>query len=492
MSSAQQIGLGIVCFLSVGFMLWFLFALALDAIRHPKHTRVLILNEGVRNDPNRVSVANRLGPKSQQFATLRVARRATSGRRLQSSEKATLTSPRVQVLRLTDKHVDDGVKLRWLVMALVCCAGIRLAAQTSTASAPTPLSAPAITGPLQAAPPIIFEAGPLGKLDLDGVLSGMGLVQQNHVPGDDTAQAALSNAQVFIQKADGWWQFYIQAGAYNILALGTPFLPTDKVITDLYGPVPVAFVKLLPGKNTSIQIGELPTLMGAEYTFDFENMNIERGLLWNQENAITRGIQLNQTLGKFTASISWNDGYYSNRYSWLSGSLAYAKGPHSLTFVAMGNLGKTARQTLASPVQNNGSLYAVMYTYTRGRWIVQPYYQYGSVPTNPAVGVLHGASTNGGALLVSRSFKHGFSVAGRGEYIASTGTATEQAVNLLYGPGSRAISFTATPTYQKQRFFARGDISVVHASRVTNGDAFGATGTDVNQARLVAELGFLL
>jgi hypothetical protein len=24
--------------------------------------------------------------------------------------------------------------------------------------------------------------------------------------------------------------------------------------------------------------------MGAEYTFDFQNINIERGLLWNQEN----------------------------------------------------------------------------------------------------------------------------------------------------------------------------------------------------------------
>jgi hypothetical protein len=52
--------------------------------------------------------------------------------------------------------------------------------------------------------------------------------------------------------------------------------------------------------------------MGAEYTFTFENMNIERGLLWNQENAINRGIQVNQTIGK-SASLSWNDGFYSNR-----------------------------------------------------------------------------------------------------------------------------------------------------------------------------------
>ena len=172
---------------------------------------------------------------------------------------------------------------------------------------------------------------------------------------------------MFIQKTTGWWQFYVQAGAYNILALGTPFLATDKAITNLYGAVPVAYLKLAPAKNTSILVGALPTLMGAEYTFDFENMNIERGLLWNQENAINRGIQVNQTLGKFTASLSWNDGYYSNRYSWLSGSLTYVNGPHSLSFIGMGNLGQTALQTLATPVQNNGSMYALIYTFTKGK-----------------------------------------------------------------------------------------------------------------------------
>jgi hypothetical protein len=139
--------------------------------------------------------------------------------------------------------------------------------QQTTAAQTTPPSAlptPAITGPLQAAPPIVFDGGPLGKLDLNGVLSGIGLWQDNHVSDDNAGQAALSNGQVFIQKTSGWWQFYVQAGAYNILALGTPFLPTDKAITNLYGPVPVAFVKHVPGKNTSILVGALPTLMGAE------------------------------------------------------------------------------------------------------------------------------------------------------------------------------------------------------------------------------------
>ncbi len=365
------------------------------------------------------------------------------------------------------------------------------AGQAATPPASSPLPTPSITGPLQAAPPIIFDSGPLGKLNLNGIVSGMGLWQGNHVAGDNPTQPALSNGQVFIQKTTGWWQFYVQTGAYNILAVATPFLPTEKAITDLYGPVPVAYAKLVPGKNTSILVGALPTLMGAEYTFDFENMNIERGLLWNQENAVNRGIQVNQTLGKFTASLSWNDGYYSNRYSWLSGSLTYVSGPNSLAFVGMGNLGQTAFQTLATPVQNNGSMYALIYTYTRGSWIVQPYFQYGDVPTNPKVGVVHRASTRGGAVLVNHTFKHGFSLAGRGEYIASTGSAAEQSVNLMFGPGSAGWSITLTPTLQYQRFFTRGDLSFVRATSFTPGDVFGPTGMNPNQPRGVIEVGIL-
>ena len=359
------------------------------------------------------------------------------------------------------------------------------------APAPAALPTPSITGPLQAIPPAIFDAGPFGKLAVNGVLSGFGMVQGNHVAGDDSKQAALSNGQVFIQKTDGWFQFYVQAGAYNLPALGTPFLATDKAVSNLYGPVPVAFLKLQPGKNTSIQVGALPTLMGAEYTFTFENMNISRGLLWNQENAVNRGIQVNQTMGKFTASMSWNDGFYSNRYSWLSGSLTYASGPHSLAFVGMGNLAQTKFQSLATPVQNNGTMYAVLYTFNKAPWIIQPYWQYTNIPTNPSIGVVKGATTNAAAILVSRTFKHGFSLPARFEYIKSSGSASDQSVNLMYGPGSSGTSITVTPTYQRGGFFVRGELAYVHAGSIAPGSAFGSDGTLQHQTRAMAEFGFI-
>ena len=365
------------------------------------------------------------------------------------------------------------------------------AAAPTPPAAPTPLPTPAIVGPLSGLPPAMFDAGPFGKLAVTGFFSGMGLLQTNHVPGDDNKQADLSNGQIVIQKTDGVFQFYLQAGAYNIPDLGLPFVNTKNTISSLWGPLPQAFVKLQAGKNTSFLIGALPTLIGAEYTFSFENMNVERGLLWNQENAVNRGVQVNQTMGKFNASLSWNDGFYSNRYTWLWGSLAYANGHHALSFVGGGNLGQTAFQTFATPVQNNGSIYNVIYTYTNGPWIVQPYFQYTDVPTNASIGIVKGASTKGGAILASYAFKHGFSLPVRWEYIASSGSAAENSVNLMYGPGSTATSLTVTPTFQAGGFFVRGDAAWVHAGSFTPGAVFGPNGTDNNQFRVAGEIGFI-
>jgi hypothetical protein len=366
---------------------------------------------------------------------------------------------------------------------------------TSAASVvPTPAAAlptPSITGPLAGIPPVIFDGGPFGKIAVNGILNGYTFGQGNHLPGDKSTQTSLGNGQVWIQKTDGWFQFYLQAGAYTMPSLATSYLTTGKTLSDFYGPLPVAFLKLVPSKNTSIMVGELPTLIGAEYTFSFENVNIERGILWNQENAVNRGIQVNQTMGKFTASLSLNDGFYSNRYTWLTGSLTYANGPHALSFVGGGNFSQTAFQTVATPVQNNGSIYNVIYTFTKGPWIVQPYFQYTDVPTNLKVGVIKGASTQGEALLISHAFKHGFALGGRYEYISSSGSVAEKSVNLMFGPGSAGTSVTVTPTFQYGGFYVRGEFSMVHATSFTPGDGFGSTGMNSNQPRGAAEIGFM-
>src|SRR5216684_4444150 len=361
------------------------------------------------------------------------------------------------------------------------------------AADPTPLPSPSMTGPLATAVPHEIEAGPFGNVNVTGILSGMGWTEGNHVPGDSPTHWDLSNAQIFIQKTTGWFQFFLQAGAYNLPAVGTTFLGTPDTVKGFYGPFPQGYVKLVKG-NFNVEVGALPTLIGAEYTFTYENMNIERGILWNQENAVNRGIQLNDSYKKLTVAFSWNDGFYSNRYSWLSGSLTYAfNAANSLAFVGMGNAGAYAKNTLATPLYlNNSQIYNVLYTYSKGAWVINPYFQYTDVKQNASIGILAGAHTNGGALLVTRIFKHGVSLAARPEYLKSSGNVLDpNAINLLYGPGSGAFAFTVTPTYVKDGFFLRGDFSIVHAIDSTPGLVFGSSATDTNQPRGVLEAGFM-
>ena len=119
-------------------------------------------------------------------------------------------------------------------------------------AAPAALPTPAITGPLSGLPPAMFDAGPFGKIAVNGILDGQGMVTGNYVPGDNSTQAALSNGQIFIQKTDGVVSV-LPAGRrlqyYRLL--GCRFLATDKTVSNLYGPVPVGFLKLQAGKNTS-------------------------------------------------------------------------------------------------------------------------------------------------------------------------------------------------------------------------------------------------
>jgi hypothetical protein len=360
-------------------------------------------------------------------------------------------------------------------------------------AAPAPLSTFVLTGPLQWLPPATLDAGPFGKLSVNGILTGYSVFQNNSVPGDDNAQASLSNGEIFIQKADGKYQYYVQAGVYTMPTLSVPFANAQDTVKNFYGPVPVAYLKLPAGKTTQFLIGQLPTLMGAESTFTYQNFNIERGIVWNQENAVNRGIQVNQTIGKYlSAAVSWNDGYYSNRYSWLSGSATLTKGPHSLVYDGMGNLGQTVYQTAATPVQNNGYMHAVIYTYTKGPWIVSPYFQYGKLPTNAKVGVPTGTSATGGAINASYAFKSGFSLPARVEYLTSSGSTTDGSVNMLgFGAGSGGFTFTATPTYQKGGLYVRSDLAFVHATNFVPGAVFGKTGTDADQFRGVLEFGFI-
>jgi Putative beta-barrel porin-2, OmpL-like. bbp2 len=220
-------------------------------------------------------------------------------------------------------------------------------------------------------------------------------------------------------------------------------------------------VKLAPTSNFSIEVGKLPTLIGAEYSFTFENMNIERGLLGNQEPAVSRGVQINGTIGPVALALSLNGDYYSDRFNWLSGSAAWIiNATSTFTFAAGGNFGRTGYSAPATLLpQDNSSVYTIIYTYASGPWTITPYVQANYVPRDAAIGIAHSVA--------------------------------DDAPNLLYGPGTKAFSFTLTPTYRYKRFFARIELSYLKAFDTTPGDALGPTLASTSQAHGLVETGVL-
>jgi hypothetical protein len=376
-------------------------------------------------------------------------------------------------------------------LRLSCAAGALIAALGfGTIAAADPMSTPPITAPLAANPePASFNAGPFGVVNVTGVVSGIGYTQSNRTAADRKSRVDVSNAQIFIQKAEGPVQFFVQAGAYTIPTVGVPYLSAQDTTKATFGLLPQAFVKLVPSENFSIMAGKLPTLIGAEYTYTFQNTNIARGLLWNQENAVNKGVQVNYSTGPASFSVALTDGFYSDRYSVVSALAAFAVNENNILAVAAGaNLSDTGIADSNTPLfQNNQDILNVIWTYTNGPLMLSPYFQYTRVSATPKLGITDKGTTTGVALFGKYSWEGGFSMGARAEYIDSKASST----NLLYGGGSKAYSLTLTPTYQQGIYFLRGEVSYVKATDFTPGLAFGVAGTAGSQTRAMIETGVL-
>lgn len=393
-------------------------------------------------------------------------------------------------MRMTRNILGD--LRRSAAKARLYCAGsaVALACLGGGAALADPMTSPAMTPPLAANPnPTTIPAGPFGDVYVTGAVTGVAYTQTNSIAGDNKDGIDVNNAQVFFQTTEGPVQFFAQAGIYSMSTLGFPQAEALDVTKATFGALQVAYVKLAPSDNVSILVGKLPTLIGAEYTNSFQNMNITRGQLWNQENAVNRGVQVNFASGPLSASVSVNDGYYSNKYSWVSGLVSYAIDPSNVIAVAAGgNTSNTGRVSGATPLlQNNQDVLNIIYTHTSGPLTLIPYFQYTRVPAMPEYGVTEKGSTTGFALLGKYSFTDTFSLAARGEYIKTRNSTT----NLLYGPGSKAWTFTVTPTVQLGTFFVRGELAYIRASDFEDGLGFGRNGDKRSQTRALIETGVL-
>ena len=361
-------------------------------------------------------------------------------------------------------------------------------AYAEDAPAPAAQAMPSMTPPLSAnADPTSFETG-LGKIYVTGQLTAFDMSQTNAMAGDRKSRFDASNAQIEVQKSDGVFQFYVQAGVYSLPSLGTSYVKASELPDLTYHYVPTAFIRIAPTAAFNVQAGILPTLIGAEYTFTFQNMNVARGLLWNQETAISRGVQANYTTGPWAVSVSVNDGYYSNRFTTGSAIATYTVGKEdTVAVVGTAQFKKNSKSTFATPLaQDNGELFNLIWTHTEGAWEIIPYLQYNHTPKSLKVGLPASGSAFAGAVLAKYSFSPMFSLAGRAEYIASSG-----GQSLLYGPKSNAMSLTVTPTWQFKTLFIRAEGSYTKLDKAAPGAAFGPAGNKDSQMRAMIETGVL-
>jgi Putative beta-barrel porin-2, OmpL-like. bbp2 len=370
------------------------------------------------------------------------------------------------------------------------------------------ISTPTFGGLIKANPnPACFVTG-LGDIYVGGAITGFAYTQTNAFgilsPGaeqDRYGRVDFTNLQGWIQKADGPLQFYVHAGLYSIPALGLPLYSSFEQTESLFGPVPVAFGKWQINDEWSIQAGRMFTNIGSELLFSYQNLNISRGLVFNQENFINQGVQVNYASGPFAASVSVNDGFYSGELNWVTGFATYKLddsntigingGTHFSDFDSSTRSPRFQFATINS--LQNSSIISVNYTYANGPWIITPYFQYTTVDRKDNYfSPIIGGETWGGALLAGYAFNENFGLAGRVEYIAQSGTRfdTLSATSLLYGPGSSAFSFTITPTFTWDRYFVRGEFATVQAYDVTPGFGFGRDGTKRSQERYLVETGF--
>lgn len=343
----------------------------------------------------------------------------------------------------------------------------------------------------------LIDSPDFGSINYSAVISGFGMFQSNPMDQNPKSILDVSNAQVVLQKDAGLVQFYIQAGYYSTPSLGSSYQRSNIQTTESFGFIPLAILSVPVGENWMFSAGKLNSFGGYENTFTYENLNIDRGLLWNQTSNVSKGFQVSYKQGNFSAAGTLNDGFYSNQLNWMGLSLAYALNERSnVSFSWTGAVKSSNTDTFITPIaQNNSQILNAIYTYKSNRWYVAPNFQYTYVPANPSVGILASAQTMGVALLgnyylFDLEFIPGkFSLPLRVEYIASNGGVN--APNLLYGQGSSAWSTTITPTYQYRNYFVRAEYSYVQAMSVVTGMGFGPSASAANQTRFMFEFGLL-
>ncbi|MBV9271139.1 MAG: outer membrane beta-barrel protein, partial [Candidatus Eremiobacteraeota bacterium] len=223
----------------------------------------------------------------------------------------------------------------------------------------------------------------------------------------------------------------------------------------------------------------------------FRTSIFNAGLGWAIEPTISRGARVTYASGKLTGSLEYNDGFYSGSHRAVEGSAGWQLDTAtSVTLVFIAPQADTPGNTTATVA--NKTEFDLMISKQYGKLQLLPYVLYGNSPSSAAAGYSSDERALAAVMIANYAFNDRFSLAARVENVSNFSSVDDLGANadlVGYGPGSSARTYTLTPQYKYGHLFARAEYSRVALSGFTPGLAFGASGIDPLQSRIVIEIG---
>ena len=368
---------------------------------------------------------------------------------------------------------------------------LALAALLAASPSPSPSPAPTPTASPTPTPP----------WSLHGAFSGYTVHTTNVNPSgaldtptgvDLASRTDVSNALLTLSKNTSEFQGSVTVGTYALAVLGQAINPTTQQSSNsyLYGFVPAYDLAWVPNGDLTVSAGQQATLLGQEDDFTFQNYDIERGIVWEAEPTFSRGVRVAYANGKIAGDLEYDDGYYSGNsgraVQGLAGWAPTSNTDWSFAFIVPG---ANTPPNVTTAVANKRE-FDVMLTQTFGKLQLEPYLLSIRSPASAALGYTTGESALGAVALARYAWSSVYSLSGRFEYFTnhSTTAAISPNADLVgYGPGSRATTWTITPSYHPGPFFLRAEYSLVTVTSAAAG--FGPAGTLTDQSRYLVELG---
>lgn len=376
-------------------------------------------------------------------------------------------------------------------MVHVILAALVAAASSSPSPSPTPSPPPTLSpgfteGSVTYDPVVTMLVAKTSNVNAIGNLANAG-------GPDQPSRLNVSNALATIAKTTGVLRYGATLGEYAFPTVGVSGNATQQsgANTDLYGPLPSAYLEYAPSANFNIMAGRLFALVGPENAFTYQNVNIQRGLAWNAEPVVSRGVRATVTSGKFTGVLGLNDGFYSGTLNAVEAQLAETANDTVSWSISALVPSANARPNPTAAIANRWEINPAL-TLTLKRASVVPYLLYVGSPSSTALGYARNERATYAGVLVSHALANGWSLGWRIEYAKNASSTSDTSANadlVGYGPGSNARTFTLTPAYKKNAFFARAEVSTAAVSSFTPGLAFGNAGAQSSQTRVLFETG---